>query len=29
VDGERLVGIVTLRDLMEYLSLKFDLEHKS
>ena len=28
VDGERLVGIVTLRDLMEYLTLKFDLEHK-
>lgn len=25
VDGERLVGIVTLRDLMEYLSLKLDL----
>jgi Zn-dependent protease/CBS domain-containing protein len=28
VAGERLVGIVTLRDLMEYLSLKFDLDRR-
>lgn len=28
VDGERLVGIVTLRDLMEYLSLRSDLGHR-
>jgi len=28
-DGDRLLGIVSLRDLMEFLSLKLDLEHKA
>lgn len=29
VDGDKLVGLVSLRDLMEFLSLKLDLEHRA